>query len=288
MTTFLFRGLVNKPPDYANIPVLPLYPPPNMKSVSLLTYVMTLITAVLVIVEAFYYITPNSIAFAQTQPNLNATSIYDSGQMVLGSNVKHLVIAIPNEGHHGPGEEDEARFIAQPFLPQDAIVGPGTQVAWFNGDVGHEHNIVVRDANGAQLFETGEFDELETSRPLMFNTTGDYEYADAVEYEEGFVMTGTIRVVDQDTATPTPTSAPAATFDTVGALMVPSMDVQSATANIEDAGLRIDSMHNFKDLRGGQSDTGDEQTLVIWTANGMNLHEIGSRLQAISEPLPYE
>ena len=77
---------------------------------------------------------------------LNATSVYDSGQMVLGSNVKHLVIVIPNEGHHGPGEEDEARFIAQPFLPQNAIVGPGTQVAWFNGDVGHEHNIVVRDA----------------------------------------------------------------------------------------------------------------------------------------------
>ena len=47
-------------------------------------------------------------------------------------------------------------------------------------------------------------------------------------------------------------------------------------------------MHNFKDLRGGQSDTGDEQTLVIWTANGMDLSEIGSRLQSISERLPYE
>ena len=31
--------------------------------------------------------------------------------------------------------------------------------------------------------------------------------------------------------------------------------------------------HNFKDLHGGQSDTGDEQTLVIWTANGMDLSE---------------
>ena len=47
-------------------------------------------------------------------------------------------------------------------------------------------------------------------------------------------------------------------------------------------------MHNFKDLRGGQSDTGDEQTLVIWTSNGMDLNEVVSRLQAISEPLPYE
>jgi hypothetical protein len=62
--------------------------------------------------------------------------------MTLGNNVKHLVIVIPNEGHHGPGEEDEARFIAQPFLPQNAIVGLRTQVAWFNGDVGHEHTIL--------------------------------------------------------------------------------------------------------------------------------------------------
>jgi plastocyanin len=255
-----------------------------MKSISLLIYVAIILSAILTI-GAVNHTSPTSLAFAQTQPNLNASSIYDSGQMTLGNNIKHLVIVIPNEGHHGPGEEDEARFIAQPFLPQNAIVGPGTQVAWFNGDVGHEHNIVVRDANGAQLFETGEFDELEASRPITFNITGDYEYVDTVEYEGGFVMTGNIRVVDQDdTAAPTPT----ATFDTVGALMVPSMDVQSIVADIEDAGFGIDSMHNFKDLRGGQSDTGDEQTLVIWTANGMDLNEIGSRLQAISEPLPYE
>src|ERR687897_3426723 len=103
-------------------------------------------------------------------------------------------------------------------------------------------------------------------------------------------MTGNIRVVDQDdTAAPAPTpTATFDTFDTVGALMVPSMDVQSIVADIEDAGFGIDSITSFKDLRGGQSDTGDEQTLVIWTANGMDLNEIGSRLQAISEPLPYE
>ncbi|MGI8832668.1 MAG: cupredoxin domain-containing protein [Nitrososphaeraceae archaeon] len=215
---------------------------------------------------------------------MNATSVYDSGQMVLENNVKHLVIVVPNEGHHGPDEADEARFIAQPFLPQNAMVGPGTQVAWFNGDVGHEHNIVVRDFSGTQLFETGEFTELEASKPVTFNDTGEFEYADTVEYEEGFVMTGKITVVDQGATATTPN----ATFDTVGALMVHSMDVQNIAASIKNAGFGIDSMHNFKDLRGGQSDTGDEQTLVIWTANGMDLSEIGSQLQAISQPLPYE
>ena len=166
-----------------------------MKRIHLLTYIAT-ISAILTI-GAVYYVEAG-LAFAQTQPNLNATSVYDSGQMILGNNVKHLVVVIPNEGHHGPGEEDESRFIAQPFLPQNAIVEPGTQVAWFNGDVGHEHNIVVNDPNGIQVFETGEFTELTASRPIMLNNTGDYEYADTVEYEGGFVMTGTIRVVDQN------------------------------------------------------------------------------------------
>ena len=78
------------------------------------------------------------------------------------------------------------------------------------------------------------------------------------------------------------------TFDTVGMLMIPSMMVQDVVNGMRSSGFGIDSMHNFKDLRGGQSDTGDVQTLVIWTANRMDLSEIGSRLQAISEPLPYE
>jgi len=62
----------------------------------------------------------------------------------------------------------------------------------------------------------------------------------------------------------------------------------SIATNIKNAGFGIDSMHNFQDLRGGQSDTGDEQTLVIWTADGMDIKNIGSALKSISEDLPYE
>ena len=250
------------------------------------------ILAILGLVAIVYGITYVSTADAQNQPNLNATNVYDSGKMVLGDSVKHLVILIANEGHHGPDEEDESRFIAQPFVPQNAVVSPGTQVAWFNGDVGHEHNIVVTDDSNSPVFETGEFTELQASRPITFNNTGSFEYADTVEYEGGFVMTGTITVDDQGTATTTTTAAPTTTtiasFDTVGALMVPSMDIENIATSIRDAGFEIDSMHNFQDLRGGQSDTGDEQTLVIWTANGMDLSEIGSALQEISEDMPYE
>jgi plastocyanin len=124
---------------------------------------------------------------ANNQPNINATSVFDTGQMILPGNVKHLVILIPDEGHHGPGEEDEARFIAQPFVPQNAVVTPGTQVVWFSGDVGHDHNIVVRDTNNNNntIFETGDFPEFEATRPITFNNTGTFDYADTIDYEGG-------------------------------------------------------------------------------------------------------
>jgi plastocyanin len=259
------------------------------------TYVVAIFT--ILAIGTVYSIAYSGIATAQNQPNLNATSVYDSGEMVLGNNVKHLVILIPNEGHHGPGEEDEARFIDQPFVPQNIVVSPGIQVVWFNGDVGHEHNIVVTKTdtsglatgpstiglNRTLLFNSGEFSELEASTPYTFSQVGEFDYADTIDYEGGFRMTGKITVVDQENS-----AASTGTFDTVGALMVPSMDVQSIAASIKNAGFGIDSMHNFQDLRGGQSDTGDKQTLVIWTANGVDLSEIGSRLQGISGDLPYE
>jgi plastocyanin len=221
----------------------------------------------------------------QQQPNINATSLLGTGQMIVPSNVKHLVILIPNEGHHGPGEEDESRFIAQPFVPQNVIVDSGTQVAWFNGDVGHEHNIVVNDNNGNQIFQTGEFTELAASRPITLNNTGSFGYADTVEYEEGFVMTGNVTVADGGNNSPATSSG---TYDTVGALMVPSPMVQSITGEMRNAGFDIDSTHMFTDLRGGQEDTGDQQALVVWTATGKGLEEITSYLGEISEPLPYE
>ena len=168
------------------------------------------------------------------------------------------MILIPNEGHHGPGEEDESRFIAQPFVPQNVVVGPGTQVVWFNGDVGHEHDIVVNDGSGNQ-------------------------YADTVEYEEGFVTIGNITVKGQGSNVDS-----ARNFDTVGALMVPSPFVEDTVESMRSEGFGIDSMHTFTDLRGGQSDTGDQQVLVVWTSTGKSLDETTSYLGEISEPLPYE
>ena len=126
---------------------------------------------------------------------------------------------------------------------------------------------------------------MEASRPITFNITGDYEYADTVEYEEGFGMTGNIIVNGQGSGGQVISSS---SFDIVGALMVPSMMIQEVTDEMRNVGFAIDSMHNFKDLCGGQSDTGDEQVLVIWTSAGKSLEDITSQLGEISEGLPYE
>jgi plastocyanin len=240
-------------------------------------------------------------ALAQEETSINATNLYDSDQMVLGNSIKHLVILIPNEGHHGPGEEDEARFIAQPFVPQHAIISPGTEVVWFNGDIGHEHNIVVTNANktelqtgpssvgtnGTQLFNSGEFSELEASTPYTFNQVGEFNYADTIDYEEGFRMTGKITVVDQETIDLTSNTGNG-TFDTVGALMVPSEDSQAIVQGLRTAGFDIDSTASFQDLRSaGDDDGGDQQTLLVWTASGRETSEIASTLQQISQDLPY-
>ncbi len=74
--------------------------------------------------------------------------------MVLGNNVKNLAILIPDEGYHGPGEEDEARFLEQQFVPTNAVINPGTTVGWFSGDVGHEPTENIKDAAGNSVFST--------------------------------------------------------------------------------------------------------------------------------------
>jgi plastocyanin len=229
------------------------------------------------------------IAFAQTNA-VEANNIIQNKSLTLPPNVKHLVILIPNEGHHGPNEGDESRFIAQPFVPQNAIIGSGTQVVWFSGDVGHDHNIVVREAN-TPIFETGPFPEFGVTRPITFNNSGTFDYADTVDYEEGFRMTGKITVLDDNgqlsnVAARTTTNNAAA--DTVGVLMVPAEDSHDIVQSLRTAGFGIDSMTTFRDLRTAQEENGgDQQALLVWTTSGKTMNEITSTLQQVSDELPY-
>jgi plastocyanin len=209
--------------------------------------------------------------------------------MILGDSIKNLVILIPNEGHHGP-QANEDRFLDQPFIPQNAVLNKGTNVVWFNGDVGHDHNLVItNNSTGETIHETGIFPQFAV-RSVALDETGNYHYTDTEDYEEGFVMNGNIQVVDQTQVSPSPTSLLGNTQgspNTVGVLMVPTQDIQTYTNDLANRGFTVDSTHNFKDLRGGQSGTGDEQTLIVWTTAGMDLSTIAINLQEFSSGLPY-
>ena len=69
--------------------------------------------------------------------------------------------------------------------------------------------------------------------------------------------------------------------------MVPSEDSSEIAQRLRTAGFGVDSMVNFQDLRSaGDDNGGDQQTLLVWTSNGMGMNEIAS-LQQISQELPY-
>ena len=179
-----------------------------MSKIARVNLVLVMITALSILLmplkiidESFATIQTNTNANSNQVTNNTASSIFDTHQMVLGNNIKNLVILIPNEGHHGP-QADEDRFLDQPLVPQNAIVNKGTNIVWLNGDVGHDHNLVVtNNSTGATVHETGVFPQFDV-RNLVLNETGNYHYTDTEDYEEGFVMGGNIQVEDETQTSP--------------------------------------------------------------------------------------
>jgi plastocyanin len=206
-----------------------------------------------------------------------ASSIYETHEFNAEDGTRNLFILIPNEGHHGPGEEDESRYLNQPFVPESVTVNPGTNIVWFNGDVGHEHNIAISGGGGAPIYQTGEFSEFD-ARNYTFNEIGDFSYADTVAYENGFIMRGNISVTDSSQQGTTGGNS-----ETVGLLMVPTENLAQHTQELQTRGLVIDSTHNFPDLR-----EGDEQTLVVWRApENSDTSTIIATLAELSQQFPY-
>ncbi|MDQ2685424.1 MAG: hypothetical protein M3Y25_06240 [Thermoproteota archaeon] len=218
------------------------------------------------------------------QPNISAENIFNTKTMTLGSNIKNLVILIPNEGHHGEGEDNEARFLAQHFVPENAIVNAGTTVQWFNGDAGHERTIDVKDETGNTVFNTGEIIDSQPSPPFAFTKPGVFNYE--AQGDPGVTMTGSVTVGNIQSPV-TSSSSSSSNIDTVGILMVPTQNIDEYISQITGAGITVDNTYDFKDLRGGQEGTGDVQTLVVWTTGGKDLGETLLSLSELSADLPY-
>jgi len=233
---------------------------------------------------------------AQNQ-GIDASSIYETKSISLGNNIKNLVILIPNEGHESQNVGDQSydqRHINQPYIPQNAIVSKGTTIAWFNGDVDHDHKITLTGQNnnlGSTGFDSDVFAYNTASQPVVMNNTGSFGYyqADVNNEDTDYVMNGTINVVDQPEnpnirTTSNTGNLSSANIDTVGTLMVPTEDLATYTSDLENGGFSVLSTHNFNDIRGG-----DQQTLITWgTSSGTNsLENVASQLEGITSTLPY-
>ena len=220
-----------------------------------------------------------------------ASDLFETKSLKLSPNIKHLVILIPNEGHESQNAGDvssDQRLINQPYLPQRAEVNRGTMVVWFNGDVDHDHKITL--TNGANLentiFDSSTFAYDEPSEPIVLNDTGTFNYyqTDVNNEDEDYVMNGTITVVDEQSldGNNNVNTGVQANADTAGVLMVPASDVDTYTQELKNNGFAVDGTQNFNDIRAG-----DEQILLVWTTSGIDLENVISTLQRITQTLPY-
>ena len=89
---------------------------------------------------------PPAFAVGETQqnqqPNIKASNIYQTHNMVFGKDIKNLIIEIPNEGHENPPSTKGIES-CQSTLPSskcDYKCWYNT-VTWFNADVGHKHQL---------------------------------------------------------------------------------------------------------------------------------------------------
>lgn len=207
--------------------------------------------------------------------------IYQHKIMSFGTNVKNIVLLIPNEGHESPALPQEQRLINQPYVPANIEIGPDTQISWINGDVGHKHTVTVVDENSKEVYSSGKFDFNSISDTLVLNGSGKYRYSESnVNVDDPkFVMEGTITVLESPSNT---NQLP----QTVGFLMVPAKDLNEHVSELKDKGIEILDKYTFKDLRGGQKGTGPEQTLLLLGSPG-DQEKLVSSLKSITQTLPY-
>jgi hypothetical protein len=237
-----------------------------------------------------------ALAIGEThQPNINASKIYQSHSMVLGNNIKNLIITIPNEAHEPPGLlPRDLRVANQPYFPQSAMVNVGTTILWFNGDVGHLHKISLVDSKNLKnvLYDSGTFPNFAASKPVKLNNTGTFTFYEAhldPKYPN-FVLNGTFTVANQ--ASPVSgtnkTSSAAANFDTLVPFMVPANQQAKLISQFKSLGLGVDSTYTFKSIRGdGSEGCGDKnESLLVLTSSGKTLDQVISALKQIAPMMP--
>jgi plastocyanin len=278
------------------------------------TSVGVLVTILITAIVSF----PANFAFAQVdqqqqqrqlQPNIKASNVYQTHTMVLGKNIKNLIIEMPNEGHEMPNAMPrDLRVVNQPYLPQNAVVNAGTTVTWFNADAGHHHQVTLVNNDSKKIvYESGLFDNFTTPKPIRFNDTGAFAYS-GPSFDKGapnYKMNGTITVVNQPlrtsfnstsaTATATNSTLQAGTaaaepnnIDTITTIIVPAKLLNNVVSDLKGQGLGIDSQYQFKSIRGGGGTAGGDKNQVLLVLTGKNLNEVTSALHKVVPTMQYK
>ena len=234
-------------------------------------------------------ITFSITSFAQNSDLQNmATDIFNDKILTVPNTVKNFIVLIPNEAHESPLLQKEQRLINQPYVPQNLVVGPQTNIIWFSGDVGHTRKVTLTDDNSKEIFDsTLKFNS--ASEPLSINQSGKFTYHEenVNTQDPDFVMEGTITIASSDSPSNISNNVndTQPNIDTMAVLMVPTEDIKEHSEIIDENNVNILDQYTFKDLR--ETGTGGKnQTLLVLGSNDPP-DEIIAVLKKITSTLPY-
>jgi len=267
-----------------------------IRSSSFLIMVVTIVSIsslLLVSSQPTFIVLAENQSQQQQQPNILGSNIFQTQTMVLGKNIKNLVIVIPDEAHEYPNATPkELRIVNQPYLPQNAVVNIGTTVAWFSADVDHHHSVTLVDGKGKSVYNSGIFDNFNASKPITFNKIGTFVYS-GPSFDKmwpNYKMNGTITVIKQSLAASINNTTTANNnIDTISMLITPANIADKTISDLKSKGFAIDSKYPFTSLRGGGSTPGGDkqQILLVLTSSGKNLNQVTSALSQVDSTLPY-
>jgi plastocyanin len=222
-------------------------------------------------------------------PHIDAKTIFEQKSAVLGNDIRHFVVLIPDEAHESLNQPKNQYPLAnQAYIPQDITVNRGTSVTWLSGDVDHDHTVKFQTPNPQNLPATGVF-PFPGYVTVTFNQPGKYSYYEdnVNDQDTAFVMRGTVNVVDSNQKTPISNSSLTQPIKTAGVLMVPSKDLPTISSTLKSSGISTLSDYTFTDLRGGQKGTGKTQTIVVWGSDKDNVDQAILPIIDVAKGLPY-
>ena len=203
-----------------------------------------------------------------------AQSVYDTGVMALPSEVKGVIIFIPDEAHH-PASDDKTISPKNPnYLPTTLQIPEGTEVAFVHDDPSHVHVGIIKDKDGNAAWTTTPVEYPDGSDIKSLSSTGSpYDISDE-EYSPP--MEGNI-VVTSEKSTGTLT---------VGGFLCPTDQLSDCKSQFSKAGFDVLSEYNFVTESVQKDIAGDNTMLIYSTAHPIK--DALNSLGPIIKSLPYE